>query len=184
MVQRPRDLPAYPPEPDCWLHPDVDVRPSPIEGQGLFARAPLESGTVVSRVGGRLVSGRELHDLFAQASRTRPCYVDTIVVGDDLHLILAPGPNRYGNHSCDPNLWWCNAYTLVTRRPVEAGEELTNDYATSTGEEHFTMECCCDTIVCRGAITGRDWRRQDLRDRYGDHWVPALLDRIRRAGSS
>jgi hypothetical protein len=33
--------------------------------------------------------------------------------------------------------------------------------------------------VCRQVITGEDWRRPDLRARYGDHWVPALLDRIR-----
>ncbi len=170
-----------PPDPDCWLHPDVEVRPSRIEGQGLLARAAIEPGTVVSRLGGHLVPTRELHRLFAQARQAPdPPYVDTIVVDEDVHLILAPGPNRYGNHACDPNLWWIDAYRLVTRRRIEAGEELTSDYATSTGEDAFTMACMCGSALCRRVITGRDWRRQDLRDRYGDHWVPALLDRIRK----
>lgn len=39
-------------------------------------------------------------------------------------------PIHYRNHSCDPTLWHADAYTLVTRRAVDAGEELTVDYAT------------------------------------------------------
>src|SRR3954464_3658295 len=51
-----RGLVIEAPEPDCWLHPDLEVRDSPIEGRGLFARAAIPGGTVVSRIGGRLVS--------------------------------------------------------------------------------------------------------------------------------
>ena len=58
-----------PPGPDCWLHPDVEVRPSLISGRGLFAMAPITAGTVVSRLGGRLVSGAVLRELFAAAAR-------------------------------------------------------------------------------------------------------------------
>ena len=110
-----------PPEPDCWLHPDVEVRRSPISGHGLFATAPVTAGTVVSRLGGRLVSTEALHQLFTAAARDpgHP-YIDSITVGTDLHLVLP----------------------------------------------------------CRGVVTGNDWRRPDLRERYGKHWVPALLARI------
>jgi hypothetical protein len=58
-----------PPAPDCWLHPDVEVGRSPISGHGLFATAPIPSGTVVSRLGGRLVSTAALRDLFTAAAR-------------------------------------------------------------------------------------------------------------------
>src|SRR5690349_14213641 len=70
-----------PPEPDCWLHPDVVIGPSPIAGRGLFATAPIAAGTVVSRLGGRLVSTRRLRELLATTEE----YVDTIAVVDDLH---------------------------------------------------------------------------------------------------
>jgi SET domain-containing protein len=40
------------PAPDCWLHPDVVVAESGIAGRGLFARAPIPAGTMVSRLGG------------------------------------------------------------------------------------------------------------------------------------
>ncbi|GIM88694.1 SET domain-containing protein [Paractinoplanes toevensis] len=164
-----------PPEPDCRLHPAVEVRPSPIAGEGLFTRVSLPAGTAVSCIGGRLVPGNELRRLL----RAGAGYVDTITVTADVHLVLPPGrPNGKGNHGCDPNLWWSAPYTLAARRDIAAGEELTNDYATSTGEEDFVMPCRCGSPLCRGSVTGNDWSRPDLQRRYGDHWVPDLLARI------
>ncbi|WP_203840957.1 SET domain-containing protein [Winogradskya humida] len=163
------------PEAECWLHPAVRVRASAIAGEGLFAADDIPAGTALSRLGGRLVTGQELQQLLTESTT----YVDTITVFDDSHLVLPPAqPNGKGNHSCDPNLWWDEPYTLVTRRAVHAGEELTNDYATSTADHDFTMVCRCPAMTCRDLITGDDWHRPDLRERYGNHWVPALLHRI------
>jgi len=164
------------PAPDCWLHPDVVVAESGIAGRGLFARAPIQAGTMVSRLGGRLVSTAELRRLLAVPGP----YTDTITVGADTHLVLPPRrANGYGNHGCDPNLWWTGPYELSARRDIEGGEELTNDYATSTADRAFRMPCGCGSPLCRGEVTGEDWRRADLQSRYGDHWVPALLTLIR-----
>jgi hypothetical protein len=173
------------PEADCWLHPAVEVRPSPIAGLGLFAMAAITTGTIVGRVGGQLVSGQRLRELLAAAaSDPRQPYIDTISVAEDLHLVLPPRrDNGYGNHSCDPNLWWVSAYELAARAAIAPGDELTNDYGTSSAEPGFAMDCRCGSAFCRGVITGSDWRRQDLRDRYGAHWVPVLLARIRSAGA-
>ncbi len=33
------------------------------------------------------------------------------------------------NHSCDSNLWMADEATVVARRDIAAGEELTLDYA-------------------------------------------------------
>jgi hypothetical protein len=165
------------PEPDCWLHPDIDVRHSVIAGKGLFALSRIPTGTMVSRVGGRLVTSAELQAAFDAAARdpAHP-YIDAITVDDDLHLILPPRrPNGYGNHSCDPNLWWIDAYTQAARRDIEPGEELTNDYATSTGIAEFRMDCACGSALCRDVVTGADWQRVDLQQRYGRHWTPGLL---------
>jgi uncharacterized protein len=172
-----------PPHPDCWLHPDAEVRRSPISGRGLFATAPIMAGIVVSRLGGRLVSTSALRELLTTAARDpRRPYIDTITVDADLHLVLPPRrPNGYGNHSCDPNLWWVSAYELAASRDIATGEELTNDYATSSGEPDFVMACSCGCRLCRGVVTGDDWRRAELQERYGTHWVPGLQARIRAA---
>jgi uncharacterized protein len=172
-------MPDVPP-PECWLSPAVEVRPSPIHGRGLFARAVIRADAVVSRLGGCLVTEAGLRRAFRSAAeQPGPPYIDTITVGEDTHLILPAGsPNGAGNHGCDPNLWWTDAFTLVARRTVRPGEELTNDYGTSTGLADFRMPCRCGSPLCRGTVTGDDWRRRDLRDRYGDHWIPILLARI------
>jgi hypothetical protein len=38
----------------CWLHPQVRVRVSAIEGRGLYAAQPLMAGTVIATLAGRL----------------------------------------------------------------------------------------------------------------------------------
>jgi hypothetical protein len=165
------------PEPECWLHPAIEVRPSAIQGLGLFAREDIPAGVVVSRLGGRPVGQEELDRLVAA-----PGYVDTITVGDGVHLVL-PGrtANGSGNHCCDPSTWWVGAYELATRLALRGGDELTNDYATSTDSAGFRMSCRCGSPNCRSTVTGDDWRRADLRERYRGHWVPALLERQRAA---
>ncbi|WP_189335384.1 SET domain-containing protein [Actinoplanes ianthinogenes] len=155
----------------CWLSPHVRVGPSAIEGQGLFALADLAEGETVLRLG-----GQEIDD--AGLAALTPPY-SSLTVEDGVHLLIDPGhPVRYGNHSCDPNLWHADAVTVVARRAVTAGEELTIDYATHTGAETWAMPCRCGSPACRGTVTGRDWRLPGLRLAYGTHWSPALLKRI------
>jgi hypothetical protein len=162
----------------CWLHPHVTVRASPIEGRGLFADAPIAAGAVVVRLRGREVTGAELHRIFAEATG----YVDTISIDEDRHLVLAPGqPVHFGNHSCDPSLWHADAYTLVARRGIAGGEEITVDYATQTAEPDFRMECYCGTPACRGTVTGADWRDPAWQARYRGHVVPAVARLVARS---
>ncbi|MDT4964325.1 MAG: uncharacterized protein QOF87_3972, partial [Pseudonocardiales bacterium] len=85
----------------------------------------------------------------------------------------------FGNHSCDPNLWWSDAYTLVARRDIAAGAELTSDYATSTVDSDFLLRCHCESTRCRGMVCGDDWQIPELQARYDGHWVPMLQRRIR-----
>jgi hypothetical protein len=69
--------------------------------------------------------------------------------------------------------------TLVARRPVETGEELTVDYATMTVVP-WEMECNCGAPSCRGVVTGDDWRRPDLQERYAGRFSPFVNARIAR----
>jgi hypothetical protein len=155
----------------CWLSPDVAVRESAIEGFGLFATRALAEGTVVERLGGRVIDDAEL------AALTPP--YSSLTVADGQHLLIDPRhPVRYGNHSCAPNLWHVDATTIALRTDVPGGTELTIDYATHTGVPDWSMRCACGSAACRDTVTGQDWRRPDLRAAYGHHWSPALLARM------
>jgi SET domain-containing protein len=83
-----------------------------------------------------------------------------------------------GNHSCDPTLWWADGYTLVARRDLASGEELTHDYATSIDDPAYLLACHCQTYRCRQLISGDDWQIPQLQQRYEGHWTPALQRRI------
>jgi hypothetical protein len=171
------DVPA-----GVWVHEVVRVGPSGIEGRGLFATEALGAGTAVLRLGGHLVDSAALARRIdvADADPDAP-YVDSISVDDDLHLVLPTGTAaHFGNHSCDPNLWHSGPLDLVARRDIAPGEELTVDYGTNSARPGFALACHCGTALCRGAVSGDDWRRPELQERYDGHWVPVLAARIRR----
>jgi SET domain-containing protein len=163
------------PEPTCRLTPDAEVRGSPIEGTGLFAVRPITHGTLIARLGGTSVTTTELHALFDRSDH----YIDTIGVDEDQHLILPEGnPIHHGNHSCDPNLWWDGPFDLVARRDIEADEELTSDYATSTVDTAFSLDCRCGAENCRGTISAADSWEYALDRVYAGHVVPVVQQAI------
>ena len=75
------------------------------------------------------------------------------------------GAMIFTNHSCDPNIGVQGQIVFVAMREIEAGEELTHDWAT-TDDDTYEMTCNCGTAHCRGTITGQDWRRRDIQERY------------------
>ena len=89
-------------------------------------------------------------------------------------IVLRGSVARAGNHSCEPNLGWSDEHTLVAIRDIAAGEELTEDYATSTADPSFVLMCHCETYRCRQVIEGTDWQIPQLQKRYAGHWAPSL----------
>jgi len=89
-------------------------------------------------------------------------------------------PTYFINHSCSPNLWMADAFTLVACRQIAAGEELVVDYALFEADERFVARwsCTCGTPVCRKTVTGVDWRRPEIQQRYAGHFSPLLNQRI------
>jgi uncharacterized protein len=169
-----------PPRIEVWSDDRVLLRDSPIEGRGLFAEDGFDEGDVVLRLAGRLVDSVELQALFdAAAKDPLAIYIDTITVFEDVHLVLPPATMlHFANHSCDPNLWHSGPYEVVARRPIQAGEELSIDYATHSGADGLMMDCRCGTPICRRLITSADWQIPELQHRYRGHWTPALEARI------
>ena len=80
------------------------------------------------------------------------------------------------NHSCNPNVGMGGNILLVTIRDVAAGEELTIDYALFLGDPDFAMECRCGAKTCCGIVTGADWMRDELQQRY-QGWFSWWLQR-------
>jgi uncharacterized protein len=84
------------------------------------------------------------------------------------------------NHSCEPNVGFRGNIVLVSMREIQAGEELTTDYALFDDYEG-SMECNCGRSLCRRHIDGRDWQRPDLQERYLGYFSWYLERRINHA---
>lgn len=161
-----------------WLHPGLAVLPSPIHGNGVFTNELLTAGEPVVRWGGVLVPGTNVADAAI------PVKDHTAVgVAEGVLLAVLEGGDYtiddFMNHSCEPNVGMADAITLVTMRDIHAGEELVADYAMWTSDETYVMRnaCRCGAVLCRGTITGRDWRTPELHERYGPFFSPFLQRR-------
>lgn len=160
-----------------WIDPRIEVRLSPTEGDGMFAREPIKVGEVVTVWGGVLFTEAEI-----RAGKAKQHTLAAINEG--LYLAGLPddpdSPDDFMNHSCDPNVWMRDEVTLVARRDIAIGEELTADYAMWEADPNWVLQnpCNCGTSFCRKTITGQDWKLQDLQRRYGNHFSPFINRRI------
>lgn len=131
---------------DGYADARVEVRESDTEGFGVFTRREFEAGEVI-----RVVNVvREIVD-------DAPLRPDDGESADycahaDGKVVLYGSPDRYYNHSCDPNAW--KRYSggrieIVARRPIPAGEEIRLDYLiNNSGGESWP--CGCSSDRCRG----------------------------------
>ena len=162
--------------PTTWYDPRVEIRSSSVQGNGMFASQPIHAGEVVVKIGGTVMTEEDF-----QASITTVPRYNAVQIGEGLHLVDVPTSPGGMNHSCDANLWMRDEVTVVARRDIAAGEELTQDYALYTTSPTWSMKPCrCGTPLCRKVITGNDWQLPDVQERYRDHFSPFLNERIRR----
>lgn len=142
------DVPHY--RRTSWLDPRIEVRPSRIEGRGLFARDPIHAGEVVAVIGGLPITTAQLAEIVATGNP-----YSCAAIAEDVHLLQdAEDALRFGNHFCDPNLWMRDAVTIEARRVIQPGEEITTDYALMTVDPKWRMQCHCGSRECRGVIRG------------------------------
>ena len=83
------------------------------------------------------------------------------------------------NHSCEPNLGIRGQITFVARRAIEAGDELTYDWAMEEDAPAVTR-CACGARRCRGRLTGQDWKIASLQKRYRGYFSAYIEEKIRK----
>jgi len=150
---------------------------SRIQGRGLFAREAIRRDEIVAIKGGHVYNRRTLLVVEAALGPAE------IQIGEDhfigpLAVSECEGSMIFSNHSCEPNIGVQGQIVFVAMRDIEAGEELTHDWAT-TDDDTYRMECRCGAPTCRKIITGQDWRRRDLQEKYGRFMSWYLLEKIK-----
>jgi hypothetical protein len=143
-------------------------------GHSVAARAVIEPGELIGVWSGRIVGRDALDDLPEEIRR------HTVQIEEDLYLasISADEPPDCINHSCEPNAGLDGQIAIVALRRILPGEEVSIDYAMCDGSPYDEFECAYSSPICRGKVTGDDWRDLVLWKRYAGHFSSYLQRRI------
>jgi hypothetical protein len=159
-----------------YLSPKLESRPHPIKGAcGVFCLEPIAKDEIVALWGGKILAASEV-------DRDMPNFTQQILQIEDEFFLMTPSmePSDCFNHCCDPNVGLSGQIGLIAMRDIAAGEEVCLDYAMCDGSDYDEFECTCGSPKCRGHITGDDWKRPELWERYEGYFSPYLQRRITR----
>ncbi len=135
------------------------------KGYGVFALKPFKKGETILPIRGKILSESEAN----ACSRYQQDHMYTVGVGT---YILGQYPDKYINHSCNPNVYEKDR-AIVAMKHIKKGEELCFHYSLNVLED-FTMKCRCMHKNCRGKIKGTFFRlpkkEQKKYARYLDNW--------------
>jgi hypothetical protein len=158
---------------------DIEVKPSSIQGLGIFALRSFRAGDRISRV-------NVVREITAEAP-IREDLGERIDHCDypDGKVLLLGFPDRHINHCCDPNTYQLfeeEASYLVARRDISAGEEITCDYNVNI-TNGTAWPCNCGASRCRKLVAGDffllplEWQRE-YRPSLAEWFVRRNRDRV------
>lgn len=125
----------------------VKVRASEISGTGLFAIAPIKKGTVLMKFEGMEISDKEANRLYEKEN------FDYLLQISSNKFLFLDGPEKYLNHSCNPNgAFLEKSGELIAIRDISENEELFFDYSSNENTD-FELKCNCGSPECRKIIT-------------------------------
>ena len=158
-----------------YLNPKCESGPFDEKGGcGVFAREPIKQGELLSLWGGRIVTADEIDPNMTNLTQR------ILQVEEGLYLETPEKlePADCFNHSCEPNAGLSGQIGVVAMRDIEAGEELNFDYAMCDATPYDEFDCYCGSENCRGRVTGSDWMRPELWEKYDGYFMPYLARRI------
>lgn len=159
-----------------YCSPKTEYRESPIAGYGRFAKEAIKKNEIVAIRSGHIVNGKTLLENAKIINGAEHQIADDFylvpLVKEEFKKVMC-----FLNHSCQANLGLLGNVTIVALRDIEPGEELCLDYAMIFNNE-MKFECQCGSQNCRKTVTGKDWTRKDLQEKYGTYFSSYLLQKI------
>ncbi len=151
---------------------DVKVKASKIQGKGTFAVKSIQKGESVFKIDN--LEKVFIKDIKTWTEKKRSKFLQYAHQAGKTYYLNCEGDQAsWLNHSCDPNCWFEGDRTIVARRSIAPGEELTIDYASIMSpfglEDNFN--CNCKFNNCRRTITKADCLIPSLKKRYAQHFL-------------
>lgn len=147
---------------------DVFVSTSALQGKGVFASKNFANGEVVLEID-------DSHVVFDEEKLTKEQHEFDLDYLDDKTVIMQE-PEKYINHSCDPNTYVkteSGKRYVRAMRNIEQDEEITYDYSIN-GDNDGTFICRCGSKKCRGSYQGNFFKLEKALQvkylQYLDDW--------------
>jgi hypothetical protein len=144
---------------------NVTVRNVGKKGKGVFALKDFKKGELIVR--------RKKGKIFKESGiphhwKGKWIYLDKIGEGK---FELGQSPDKYFNHSCNPNAFVKNR-KVFAMKSIKKGQEITFDYAINNDYASIRKErCYCGSKNCRKFYPGRFF---DLSKRQQKKYLPYL----------
>ena len=137
------------------------VKTSTIHGTGIFARSTIAPGTCIVEYQGERIQWEQALDRADAKGPLNHTYFFSLNDGRIIDGGREGNAARFINHSCEPN---CEAMEhddgrvyIYALQEIEAGEELSYDYALIYEERHTpavkrAFACYCGASACNGSM--------------------------------
>jgi SET domain-containing protein len=129
---------------------ELEVRPSRIDGLGVFAAQAIVGGRKIGEIRGESIS---IDDARIRATRSERIMIVELSPRRAIDFSKSADAMRYTNHSCQPNARLDirqGRVEFYALRAIAVGEEVTVNY----GETHHqgTLTCRCGAVGCIGRL--------------------------------
>ena len=132
----------------------IEVKVSPIHGNGVFAKRKISAGERIIEYVGRYIPKQESKKLCEEGNN----YIFELNDETDIDGSVEWNVARFINHSCEPNaeatiidghIW------IVAIRDIEPGEEITFNYGYDL-QNYKDHPCHCGSKNCVGYIVAEE----------------------------
>ena len=132
--------------------------------RAVFAAKNFKKGDFLHQISGRVIS----RDAMLASSRYLSDHMGTL--GKNKYIIMGY-PERYINHSCNPNIYEINL-KIYAMKNIRKCEEITYDYSICSIDD-WKMKCKCKHKNCRKIVKGNFF---ELPKRLQIKYLPYLDD--------
>jgi len=159
---------------------NVVVKKSRISGKGVFSSRSFSKDELILEMD----DSRVVTDPSNLTKEQHEFELDYLADGK---IVVMQAPERYINHSCDPNCYVKTANGIrkvFAMRDIHKGEEIVGDYSIN-GYNEGTFRCRCKSKNCRVIFQGNFFRLpKELQKKYlqylDDWFVEQFKDEIGR----
>lgn len=159
-----------------YCSPKTECKTSGIAGHGRFAKELIKKDEIVAIRSGHIVNNKTLlanaHVINGAEHQIADDFYLVPLIVEEFHKVMC-----FFNHACEANVGLQGNVVIVAMRDINSGEELCLDYAMIFNNA-MKFECRCAKANCRKTVTGQDWKKKELQEKYSQYFSSYLLEKI------